>query len=392
MKKNDAGAGGAVLPASPSPGLYVHVPFCATKCPYCGFFSVVAPREARARWLAALRREAAARGGAGRRDDGPEPFDTFYIGGGTPSTLPPDEIERLLGDLRDAFAIAPGAEITIEANPDDVAAPLLAAWRGLGVNRLSLGVQSFDDVELRFLGRRHDADASRRAIALARDAGFSNIGIDLIYGLPGRSPEAWRAVLSEAVAWEPEHLSCYQLSIDPGTGFGKQREAGALAELDEETGRRLFLETSRRLRAAGYLHYEVSNFARDRSLVSRHNAKYWRHVPYVGLGPAAHSFRSGVRSWNARSVEEYCAALEAGRAAEAGSETLSPAELALERLFLGFRTIDGVSMETLRAFPGWEPILEDLVRRSLLAVSGDRAAPTVEGLCVADRLPLLFAG
>lgn len=392
MKKSDRRAAGAVLPVDSSPGLYVHVPFCVTKCPYCGFYSLVGPHRARARWLDALRREAAMRAEAEWSAGRPAPFGTLYLGGGTPSVLSAGEIVRLLADLRGALAIDADAEFTIEANPDDVDAPLLAAWRDLGANRLSLGVQSFDADALRFLGRRHDARASRRALALVREAGFANVGIDLMYGLPGQTIEEWRETLDEALAWKPEHLSCYQLSIDPGTELGRRRDAGNLPEIGEEAARRLYIETSQRLRSAGYIHYEISNFARDPSLVSRHNARYWRHVPYLGLGPAAHSFRAGVRSWNARSVDDYCAALEAGRSPTAGSEILSAADLALERLFLGFRTIDGVAMDALREFPDWETTLEDLVRRSLLVVAGERVVPTLEGFCVADRLPVLFAG
>jgi putative oxygen-independent coproporphyrinogen III oxidase len=366
-----------------APGLYVHVPFCRTKCPYCDFASITA-ESGIARWLGAVRLEAERRIGTFGA------FDTLYIGGGTPSVLGEAEIEELFETLVASFELSRRAEVTIEANPDDVSASRLAVWRGLGVNRLSIGAQSFDDAELRVLRRRHDAARSRAAVELARAAGFENIGIDLIYGIPGQSLESWERSMRRAVELSPEHLSCYQLTIEPATEFGRLREAGALAEIEESVQRAFFLRTSRYLVSRGYLHYEISNFARGDSLVSRHNGKYWRHVPYLGLGPAAHSFAGGRRWWNARSVETYVRLLEEGGSPVDGEETLGDDELTLEAIYLGFRTREGAPLEALERRPGSRRILEELVASSLVVVERGRAVPTLEGFCVADRLAAAF--
>ncbi len=371
-------------PAPTRPGLYVHVPFCKTKCPYCDFYSVTSETPVE-RWLAALAGEAELRRGVFGT------FDTLYVGGGTPSLLKEAETERLFEILAAAFDSAGDSEITIEANPDDVTAAKLAAWRDLGVNRVSLGVQSFDDGVLRFLRRRHDAERASAALALLREAGFANIGIDLMYGFEGQSLDLWRRTLERALEYRPEHLSCYQMTIERSTEFGAMLAAGSLAAIDEETQRAFFMETSAILTGRGYIHYEVSNFARDEGLRSRHNRKYWSRVPYLGLGPSAHSFRDGKRWWNARSVESYCGLIERGESPVEDSETLGEVEIALETLSLGFRTRDGVPLEELRRRPGWERTLEALVDGGLVTIAAGRAAPTISGLCVADRIAAAFA-
>jgi len=372
-------------PGGPRPGLYLHVPFCKTKCPYCDFYSITSGTPVE-RWLEALAGETAlARGGFGA-------FDTLYIGGGTPSLLGEAEISRLFEILSGAFDVAAGAEVTIEANPDDVTSRAIATWRGLGINRVSLGVQSFDDGALRFMRRRHDAARAREAIALLRDAGFANIGIDLIYGFEGQSLDLWRRTLECALGCRPEHLSCYQMTIERSTEFGAMLEAGSLAAIDEETQRTFFLETSEILTGRGYLHYEISNFAREEGLLSRHNHKYWNRLPYLGLGPSAHSFRDEKRWWNVRSVESYCGLLERGESPVGDSETLGGDEIALETLSLGFRTRDGVPLDALRRSPGWERALETLVEEGLVTIADGRAVPTAGGFCVADRLAAAFAG
>lgn len=372
-------------PGGPSSGLYVHVPFCKTKCPYCDFYSITSGTPVE-RWLDALASEAALH----RGDFGT--FDTLYIGGGTPSLLREAEIARLFEILAAAFDFAAGCEVTIEANPDDVTSLMLAVWRELGVNRVSLGVQSFDDGALRFLRRRHDATRAHGALALLREASFSNIGIDLIYGIEGQSVDLWRRTLDRALEYRPEHLSCYQMTIERSTEFGAMLAAGSLAAIDEETQRAFFMETSAILEGHGYIHYEISNFARSEELLSRHNSKYWSRTPYLGLGPSAHSFRDGKRWWNVRSVESYCARLERRKSPVEDSETLSEEEIALETLSLGFRTRDGVILEALRRYTGWERTIETLVREGLVTIAGGRAAPTASGFCVADRLAAAFAG
>jgi putative oxygen-independent coproporphyrinogen III oxidase len=380
-----------IVPNNYLPGLYVHVPFCKTKCPYCDFYSVTDATLISA-YLTALDTEARL-----YRDRFPA-FDSLFLGGGTPSWLGAAHIAELMQNLRRHFAFAPDSEITLEANPDDVTADKLALWRDLGINRLSLGVQSFDEAELRFLGRRHTARQTAAAIDLIRAAGFDNLGLDLMHGLPGQTIATWRTTLEQALSYAPEHLSCYQLTLAPETPMGRRLAAGSLTPPDEETQRQFFLLTANFLTARGYLHYEVANFARQGPqagslchYVCRHNLKYWNRTPCLGLGPAAHSFDGRRRWWNGASVGKYCVSLNAGAAPVAGSECLTPEQIRLETLALGFRTREGVSLATLREHPGADSLVTALTQAGLVRVECDRVIATSQGLVVADRLPLEFA-
>jgi putative oxygen-independent coproporphyrinogen III oxidase len=369
--------------ANSPPGLYVHVPFCKTKCPYCDFFSVT-DLSGVSRWLSALEREAAL------YRDSFTPFDSLYVGGGTPTVLESLQLQRLFAILRAAFTFVPGAEVTVEANPDDVTPEKLDELRTLGVNRLSIGVQSFNDGELRFLRRRHDGAASRAAITMARSAGFENLSVDLIYSLPGQTPAVWRKSVTEALSFEPTHLSCYQLTLEPATVFGELHRSGKLQKVGEKDEAQFFLETSRFLESRGYLHYEISNFALGPRFLSRHNRKYWRHVPYLGLGPGAHSFQNGIRWWNYRSLETYCAGLEKDQSPVNGQETLSAEQLNLERLYLRFRTSDGVPLKELPTDAGSSAMLQNLLKSGYLKRKKESVVATRRGYLIADRLPLLF--
>ncbi|MFH1595163.1 MAG: radical SAM family heme chaperone HemW, partial [Pseudomonadota bacterium] len=302
-----------------SPGLYVHVPFCKSKCPYCDFYSVTDQALIPA-YVQAMEKEA----GLYREAFGA--FDSLYLGGGTPSWLEASQLTTLLALVRRNFDFAEDTEFTLEANPDDITADKLRLFRELGVNRLSLGVQSLDEAELRFLGRRHTAGQARKSLELARAAGFDHVGVDLIYGVPGQKQEAWVGSLEQVLEFRPEHLSCYQLTLAPDTPLGRRAARGEVTHLGEEAERAFFLLTSRFLVERGYLHYEVSNFAREEEHCCRHNRKYWRHEPYLGLGPGAHSFDGGRRWWNFSSVEQYGSSLEAGKAPRAGEETLTPSQ------------------------------------------------------------------
>jgi putative oxygen-independent coproporphyrinogen III oxidase len=379
-----------------SPGLYVHIPFCKTKCPYCDFYSVTDDALI-ASYLTALDAEARL-----YRNRFPA-FDSLYLGGGTPSLLTSAQLAALINNLRRTFSFTPNTEITIEANPDDVTADKLAVWRDLGLNRLSLGVQSFHEAELRFLGRRHTAKQTEAAIDLIRAAGFTNLGLDLIYGLPGQSLDTWLKTLETALGCAPEHLSCYQLTLAAGetpalrTPMAQRLARGEFALPDEETQRDFFLLTAGFLTARGYLHYEVANFAREGPqagslchYVCRHNMKYWNRTPYLGLGPGAHSFLPERRWWNLSSVEHYGAALSAGDAPVAETESLSPEQIRLETLALGFRTCEGVSLATIRERPGGDAVVAALTQAGLVRVDHDRVIATSQGLVVADRLPLSF--
>lgn len=363
------------------PGLYIHVPFCQTKCPYCDFFSVTSP-ELISAYLKGLEKEAPFYG------DLFPAFDSLYLGGGTPSLLDGAQLSTLVTSLRRHFDFAIDTEFTLEANPDDLSPEKLALYKDLGVNRLSVGVQSFDDQELAFLGRRHTARQAEQALNWARAAGFTNLGLDLIYGLPGQSAAGWRQNLKKALEFSPEHLSCYQLTFELGTPLGARQAQGLIKPLGEEAQRRLFLLTSRFLEERGYLHYEIANFARRKACCSRHNRKYWQHTPYLGLGPGAHSFRDGRRWWNHRSLSRYCQALAAGALPLAWSETLTPAQLRLESLYLGLRTTNGVALDLIRLQPHCQEIVSALQAAGLVKVRQDRLLATRQGFLMADRLPV----
>ncbi|MBM4273214.1 MAG: radical SAM family heme chaperone HemW [Deltaproteobacteria bacterium] len=378
-----------------SSGLYVHVPFCLSKCPYCDFYSVTDLSILNA-WLEALEKE------AGLYRDTFGEFDTLYLGGGTPSLLEPADLEALLAGLRRHFHFHSHTEVTLEANPDDLSREKLAAYRELGINRLSVGVQSFNDKDLAFLGRRHTAKQAAQVLDWARAAGFANLSLDLMYALPGKTEKDWRETLERALACHPEHLSCYQLTVEAGTPLGARKARGEFQAAEEDLEEALFLLTSQFLEDHGYLHYEISNFARGEENCCRHNPKYWQHVPYLGLGPGAHSFSSGngaqgspfiknrVRWWNHADLERYLKALATGAAPVAGRETLTPEQLRLETLYLGFRTRRGVALEDVQGFGNWEAALAELAQAGLVEVSQGRARPTCRGFLMADGLPLRF--
>lgn len=373
---------------SENAGLYVHVPFCRSKCAYCDFYSVTDDSRVDG-YLGALSLEME------RCSDFAPAFDTVYFGGGTPSCLSASQLADVLRHIRSAFPVIPGAEMTVEVNPGDVDASFLGRLREAGFNRLSIGVQSFDDGILTFLGRRHNGREGREAVEAARRAGFDNLSVDLIYGVPGQSPDLWRETMETALAFEPEHLSCYELTIERGTPLHGRVEAGQTAPLGEEEGYRFFSTTSAFLEQSGYSHYEVSNFARGVAFVSRHNHKYWDHTPYLGLGPAAHSFLGNRRWWNHRDLERYVLELRSGRRPSGGQEELSQDELRTEALYFGFRTKRGICGPAFRERYGLDLFGQegDALRRmrdgGLIRLEGEFLVPTRKGLAVADRLCLL---
>jgi oxygen-independent coproporphyrinogen-3 oxidase len=364
-------------------GLYVHIPFCLTKCPYCDFYSTTS-LDLIPFWLEALDREASLR--AGRFGV----FGSLYLGGGTPSLLDRSRLELLLCSLVRHFSFAPDTEITIEVNPDDVTPSALRDYRDLGINRISMGVQSFDASELHHLGRRHSARQTIKAIEYIRASEIDNLGLDLMYGLEHQSEAAWMRNLERAVSYSPEHLSCYQLTIADETPFGAARAEGGLRLPGDKYQSDLFILTSRFLQEHGYIHYEVSNFARKPSCYSRHNLKYWRHVPYLGLGPSAHSFIDGSRWWNVRSVRKYVEALSRGASPIEEEETLSADQLRLEALMLGLRTRDGVDLGVLVRNADSDAVLVRLCDSGYVRIHGGRLMPTRKGFLIADSLPILL--
>jgi oxygen-independent coproporphyrinogen-3 oxidase len=367
-------------------GLYIHVPFCASVCPYCDFAVTLAGEERRRAYVAGLAREAELAAAVDLD------FDTVYLGGGTPSALAPDQLAGLLGAVRDRLRIDEHAWTFLEINPEDVSAANVRAWRELGVRTVSLGVQSFDDAALGFLGRRHTADDARRALDRLREGGFQTVSIDLIYGLPGQTAGGWRRQLEEAAARSADHLSCYQLTIHAGTVFGRRQARGALSEAVEPVQAELFLLTHRRLAELGYEGYEVSNFAAAPGHRSRHNLKYWSHVPYLGLGPSAHSFIGRRRFWNQRKLRAWQRAVDAGCRPVEEWEELGDAELALEAVMLGLRTAAGVDLGLLRS--RYRVDLVALNRRTIdrfcdsghVVLEAGCLRPTVTGMAIADTL------
>ncbi|REK00226.1 MAG: coproporphyrinogen III oxidase family protein [Acidobacteria bacterium] len=356
---------------APTPGLYVHVPFCSAICPYCDF-AVVRERPGESeRFVEAVLAEAASWPIA------PEapPFDTVYFGGGTPSALGFEQLERLVVGLGRRLPIAPGGEWSLEANPEDVrGSETLAAWRDLGFAVLSLGVQSLDDATLRDLGRRHDRVAALAAARLAAATGFDRVSADLIYATGGRPLDSWREELREAAALGLDHLSCYELTYHRGTAFERERRLGRRRMLDEDARAEWFEATHETLASQGFEAYEVSNFATAPRHQARHNSKYWSHQPYLGLGPSAHSFDGAVRWSNVRSPRRWLERLQSrsvtgGRAA--GGEDLPPAVAELERLDLEQLLLEAVSLG-LRTRAGLDLVsLRERFAVDLLAASGE---------------------
>jgi oxygen-independent coproporphyrinogen-3 oxidase len=376
-----------------NPGLYLHIPFCSAICPYCDFAVLTGGAERRRRFADHLVREISM--WADERSTF-ESIDTIYFGGGTPSALAPEDLSRILEAARENLSIQNDAWIFFEANPEDVTPESVRAWRDLGVRFLSLGIQSFDANALKFLGRRHSPDQARRSVEIARAAGFETISIDLIYGLPDQPFKIWKRTLEQAVALQPDHLSCYQLTIHEGTPFGSRLARGKLSEAPEETQGELFLFTHSFLKDSRYPGYEVSNFARSPEHRSRHNQKYWHHVPYLGVGPSAHSFADARRWWNERNLKPYETRIAAGDKPIEGSEDLTRSDLALEALMLGLRTTDGIDRVSFRERYGVdllksnEPLVERLIRDGLLKLEGEFFVPSLAGLAVTDSLARAF--
>ena len=333
-------------------GLYVHLPFCRQKCFYCDFPSYAGQEGRMAVYVEALLGELAREGAPLRAAWGPP--RTVYLGGGTPTALPPALMERLLAELREFLAAAPDAlEFTCECNPGTVDAAYLSLLRAGGVNRLSLGVQTFDDALLRRIGRIHTAAEVCAAVRQARAAGFRNLSLDLMYGLPGQTLAGLEMSVQQALALAPQHISIYGLQVEEGTPFARAQAAGQLALPTEEESEVMYDYMTAALPAAGYARYEISNFARP-GFESRHNLGYWQDVPYLGVGAAAHSYLDGQRYENPRGIEEYLAALRESGRARREEEPLTRATSMEEFAFLALRTARGIDRARFAARFGCE--------------------------------------
>jgi oxygen-independent coproporphyrinogen-3 oxidase len=325
--------------------LYIHVPFCARRCSYCDFSIAVRRDVPSQAFVDAIEREWA--GWQSHRAWAEAPvLDTIYFGGGTPSRLDPAAIAHLIGTFGRDRPRPGDAEITLEANPEDVDAARAAAWRAAGVNRISLGAQSFEPDVLRWMHRTHDAGQIEAAIATLRAAGFANVSLDLIYAVPSALRRDWRGDLERALAAQPDHLSLYGLTVEPRTPLGKWTARGESVPAADDRAAEEYLMADHRLVAAGFDHYEVSSAGRT-GFRSRHNSAYWSRAPYIGLGPSAHSGFGAERSWNVRDWEEYRRRGEAGVPVLADSELLTEEQIHLEETYLGLRTTEGVPLERL---------------------------------------------
>jgi oxygen-independent coproporphyrinogen-3 oxidase len=371
------------------PGIYIHIPFCVQKCRYCDFYSVT-DASLREPFVVALVREI----------EGatvfPDPPDTLYFGGGTPSVLEPDAIFKVLEAARRRFSLLEEVEVTLEVNPGTVTRDRLRAYRDAGVNRLNIGVQSFDDGILSFLGRCHSGLEARQAITWAREAGFENVGLDLIYGVPDQTLENWWEALEAGRAFSPEHFSCYMLTYEPGTPLDRLRVSGSIEPMGDDSAAAFFDTTLGVLANAGYEHYEISNFARHPDLRSRHNQKYWDHTPYLGFGPAAHSFSGSERRWNISDVSAYIERVEAGESPTGDTEKLTPEQVMVETVYLGLRTGDGIDLVRFEKNFGtsFEDLFDAQVKllreEGLLTLSAGRCALTRRGMRFHDFITARF--
>ena len=361
-------------------GLYFHIPFCKRICAYCDFYKSAdlrAMKDVVGAMHDELRREAEFLPAKRLR--------TIYFGGGTPSLLPPEQLEEFIAHAAERFDCTTLEECTVEANPDDLTPDYLARLARTRVDRLSIGVQSFDDGELRLMNRRHTADAARNAVRRAQEAGFTNITVDLIFGVPGFGIETLRRNLRETVALGVQHVSAYHLTIEPDTAFGRRAARGEFRAVDEEVSEEEFLTVHDTLTAAGFEHYEVSNYALP-GFRARHNASYWHGTKYLGIGPAAHSFDGEERHWNASSVEKYIAG------APAGKEVLTRRDRFNEYVMTALRTAEGIDLEEAAARFGAKRLARmqeeaaPFLRSGTLRIARGRMALPPEKFLISDAV------
>jgi putative oxygen-independent coproporphyrinogen III oxidase len=359
-------------------GIYVHIPFCLTRCGYCDFNAYAGLDHLAPRYLRALMAEAS----LARRDWDRVEIASVFLGGGTPTMQTPGDLATLLGHLRETFPVASDAEITTEANPDTVDAPSLHAIREAGYERLSMGAQSFDPVVLASLERLHSPDSVRAAFAAARSVGYENVNLDLIYGANGETVDSWERTVRETVALAPEHVSAYALTVEPATPLGRAVASGATPEPDPDLQADMFVLACELLRAAGYRHYEVSNWAKP-GYECRHNLGYWERRPYLGLGAGAHSYREDHRWWNTRPPEEYMARVERDELPIGGQEHLDPSDAYLEEVFLRLRIMDGIPASWVE-----DGVAEPLIQSGLLFEELGTLSPTERGLLLLNEVVL----
>ena len=380
-------------------GLYIHIPFCVNKCPYCDFYSIT-DTSLHPVFLDALITEMQF-----TRHEGLQ-FDTLYIGGGTPSVLDVKSIDRIIESAHRSYPIDTEPEITVEVNPDTVTLEQLKGYQRAGINRINIGIQSFDSNNLRFLKRSHSVSDINQAITWVVKSGFEKLGLDLMYGIPGQTKTSWLSDLQQTVASEPQHISCYMLTFEPGTPLDEGRLKSHIVPLTDENICDLY-ETARTFLAdRGYVQYEISNFAYANAIESqplnpehnqsRHNLKYWSFAPYIGLGPSAHSFIEPKRFWNHSSVEKYMVDLTKGRLPIEGIETLNQEQVMTEAIYLGLRQTKGIpidvfnNMFTQNFHARFKDTIEDLEEKGLVKCSQSHCALTPKGMMLLDSIVSTF--
>ena len=322
-------------------GIYIHIPFCKQRCNYCAFYSTTL-YNIREKYVDALCKEIVLR----KEYAGSAPIGTIYFGGGTPSTLTMEQLQKICGTIYSTHSVSSTAEVTIECNPDDLTPDFLAQLKQLPFNRISMGVQSFNDTQLKRLGRRHNAQKAREAVHNAREAGYDNISIDLIFALPGSTITEWEHDLDSAIALHPDHLSAYNLTYEEGTPLHRALERGDFAELSEEENIEQFQMLITKMKEAGYRHYEISNFALP-GCESRHNSSYWNDTPYIGCGAAAHSYNGTSRQWNIADIQEYIKGMESGEY-NFEIEQLTEEERYNDTILTRLRTAEGLPLEWMK--------------------------------------------
>jgi oxygen-independent coproporphyrinogen-3 oxidase len=373
-------------------GLYLHIPFCLRKCPYCSFYSLAGRDDLQSRYVQAVGTQLRSFTQAYREQQ--RPLTSIFFGGGTPTLLSPETLSSLLADCLHQFRCADEIEISIEVNPATVDARGLAALRRAGFNRLSIGVQSLNDAELRMLQRSHTVADAVRTVQMARAAGFDNINLDLMYGLPGQAAHCWRTSLDRALELHPEHLSIYELTIESGTAFARQQEQGLLSLPDEDTVLLMLEKTQQVLDRAGFNRYEISNYARP-GCQCRHNINYWQNGEYIGLGAGAVAFLDGTRYTAIADAEQFCEILERienGREVWTEKEKLDRDAAFRETVITGLRMTAGVSLPeltdrfALNAESSYGETLHRLIRQGMLHIVDDRLQLTAQGFLLADAV------
>lgn len=372
---------------------YIHIPFCVKKCAYCDFYSVE-NLSLQSEYTAALLKEIKLKSlSTSELNSAPDSkIDTIYFGGGTPSTLSLNSVKQIFSAIHRNFNVGSSPEITMEVNPGTIDQGYLTGLKSLGVNRLNIGIQSFQDDKLKFLGRIHSSEQAQKAIEFSKKTGFENIGIDLIYGIPNQDYNNWIKDLDKAVSYKLQHLSCYMLTFEENTPLYSSFKKGLVTPPTKNELSDLFIKTSNFLIENNYIHYEISNFSSSLETKSKHNSKYWDQTPYIGFGASAHSFDGETRFWNHSDIGKYINALEKKTLPVVGKEILTKEQKKIEMIMLGLRTKDGVDIKILDSCFNhcldncFNNLLIQLKKEKLCKIEKNHFSLTQKGMCYLDTI------